>query len=94
MDIGVEGSALNTIALSVELSTELGRDVDVVALSPELPIPLLRQILRDGKVVYERFPHAGEAFRSRARWALETDGPGYDRMRDAWLKRVASRGFA
>jgi hypothetical protein len=47
----------------------------------------------DGVVVYERTPGAGALFRSRTLAMLETDGPWYRRMRDAFLKRVANKGI-
>jgi hypothetical protein len=59
----------------------------------DAPIPLLEQIMLDGVVVYERTPGAGALFRSRTLAMLETDGPWYRRMRDAFLKRVANKGI-
>lgn len=53
----------------------------------------LQKLLRDGIVVHEGTPGAGATWRSRTLAMLETDGPWYARMRDAWLLRVREKGL-
>lgn len=80
-------------AISAKVSDAVGREVDVVSLG-DPTIPLLRELIRDSSVVYEKVPGQGALWRSRTLAQLEIDGPWYDRMRDAWLARVAERGFS
>jgi hypothetical protein len=70
----------------------VGRDVDVVRLQ-DAGIPLLHKLIRDGIVVHEGTAGAGAIWRSRTLATLETDGPWYARMRDAWLSRVQEKGL-
>ena len=58
----------------------------------DLGIPLLGRVVEEGVGVHEARPGALAAWRARALVDLETDGPWFARMRDAWLARVASRG--
>ena len=93
VDLAVEARALDRNALSAELTAKLGLTVDVVDLST-VTIPLMDALMNDGIVVFEERRGAGAAWRSRALIELETDRPWYRRMRDAWLHRVAKRGFS
>jgi predicted nucleotidyltransferase len=93
VDIAVVGPNVDPLALGADLSSQLGREVDVVVLGDAVPIPLLEAILRDGIVVHEREGGDAALFRSRTLATLETDRPGFARMRDAWLRRVAERGL-
>lgn len=92
VDLAVDApvEALGTI--SARVSEAVGREVDVVRIA-EASIPLLRELVRTGHVVYEGQAGAEATFRSRALALLETDGPWYDRMRDAWIDTVAQRGI-
>lgn len=92
VDVGVVGSGVDSLALAAALSAALNRDVDVVELDLESPIPLLRAVLGEGRRVYERSPGLAATFASHARSVVELDGPGYDRMMRAFLARVARRG--
>jgi predicted nucleotidyltransferase len=84
--------AIDPIACAEEVRVRaarvLGREVDVADLRAA-GIPLMREILRDGVVVFERRSGLAAAFRSRALLATSIDGPWYDRMRDAALRRIA-----
>ena len=84
--------ALDTLELSALFAEALGRDVDVVRLE-DAGIPLLHKLIRDGIVVHEGAKGAGAIWRSRTLATLETDGPWYARMRDAWLSRVQEKGL-
>jgi predicted nucleotidyltransferase len=92
IDIAVGPCEIDLLGAQAALSEALGREVDLV-LVKDAPIPLLQQIMLDGITVYERTPGAAALFRSRTLAMLETDGPWYQRMRDAFLKRAASAGI-
>lgn len=91
LDVAVLGD-VDAFELAGRLSLATGREVDVVDVS-RAPIPLLDAIVRDGIVVFERSRGAEGRFRSHALSMLETDRPWYERMQNAWLKRVAERGI-
>jgi hypothetical protein len=74
------------------LSSVLGREVEVVSLR-DPAVPLLQELVRDAIVVREGEPHAAARWRANALLDLQLDPPWYDRMRDAWLRRVAERGL-
>ena len=92
MDLAVDAPGLDTLDLGVLLAEAVGREVDVVRLG-DAGIPLLRKLIREGVVVHEGAPGAGAIWRSRTLATLETDGPWYARMRDAWLSRVSEEGL-
>jgi predicted nucleotidyltransferase len=89
VDLAVSGPSSIVLALARELSIELGCEVDVVRLETA-PIPLLDELLRAGIVVYEARAGDGAAWRSRTLAMLETDRPWYQRMRNAFLARLAN----
>jgi predicted nucleotidyltransferase len=91
LDVAVLGK-MDRFELAGRLSLSLGREVDVVDLA-SAPIPLLDAIVREGTAVYERERGTEGRFRARALSMLETDRPWYERMQNAWLKRVAERGL-
>jgi predicted nucleotidyltransferase len=91
LDVAVLGP-VDAIGLSAELSLALGIDVDVVLLEGA-SVPLLRAVLRDAVCVREGRPGAWGAFLSAALTDLDTDGPTFDRMHDAFVRRVAQRGL-
>ena len=93
VDIAVQGSNVDPLTLSADLALQLGREVDIVMLGDAVPYPLLEEILRDGIIVHERLGGEAALFRSRTLATLVTDRPGFTRMRDAWLRRVAERGL-
>jgi predicted nucleotidyltransferase len=92
VDIAVVGEGVDILALGARLGAAVGCDVDVVEVSFASPIPLLRSLLRDGRVVYERAPGQGIDFLARARVVNELDAPGYDRMMSRFMNRVARNG--
>ncbi len=92
VDIAVIARDVDVLELGGMLSGVLWRDVDVVDLQAP-PIPLLKRILKDGIVVHEGYRGAGASWRSKALCTLETDLPWFERMRDAWLERVRTRGL-
>jgi predicted nucleotidyltransferase len=91
VDLGVLGG--DGAALAAEVSRAVGREVDLVSLEGELPVPLLEALVRDGRVIWRADATAEGAWRARAVADLELRRPGWRRMRDAWLARVASRGL-
>lgn len=92
VDVAVLAPSVDRLTLAADLSNAVGRTVDIVSLE-EASIPMLSQLVRDGIVVHQGVAGASAAWRTRALLALETDGPWYARMRDAWLARVAERGL-
>jgi hypothetical protein len=51
--------------------------------------PMLRELVAHGVVVAERVPGAAALWRSHALATLDTDRVWFERMRDAYLARVA-----
>lgn len=92
IDFAVVGEGIELLELGAALERTFRRKVDVVELSLESPIPLLRAVLGDGLLVYERSSGAAASFASLARSIVELDGPGYDLMMRAFMKRVARQG--
>jgi uncharacterized protein len=88
-DVAVLGKDLDLLSLAADLSEAAGVEVDVVSLA-DPGYPLLNTILREGIVLHEGERHAGAAWRSRALLQVETDRPGFERMRDSFLKRLAA----
>lgn len=93
LDLAISAPGLDLLALSAELSERLGVEVDALDLDSDIPIPLLEALVRDALVLHEGARGAAADWRTRSLLALETDGPWYRRMRDAWLARVAERGL-
>lgn len=92
VDVGIVAPGVDLLDLGARLTLYLGRQVDVLDLDLA-PIPLLARIVPEGVVVHEGRPGSAASWRSRTLIQLETDLPGYRRMRDAWLRRVAERGI-
>jgi predicted nucleotidyltransferase len=93
IDIAVDAPGVDLLDLAAMLAQAFDREVDVVPLD-DPSIPLLEMLVRDGIVVHEARRGAGALWRSRTLATLETDRPWFARVRDAWLKRVAERGFS
>jgi predicted nucleotidyltransferase len=93
VDVAIVGAWTDVSALAALLSDRLGTEVDVVRLDDEAGVPLLEAVLRDGIVVYEANRGDAAMWRSRVLAQMETDRPWYRRMRDAWLRRVATEGL-
>lgn len=87
-DVAVLGRDLDLLALSRDLSLAAGLEVDVVDLA-KAGYPLLQAILRDGVLLHQGERGAAGRWRSQAIAQVETDRPWYERMRDAYLRRLA-----
>jgi predicted nucleotidyltransferase len=92
VDLAVDAPGVDLLALGADLALRLGREVDVVRLE-DAGYVLLTELVRDGVVVHEARPGAAARWRSQSWTTLETDRPWFERMRDAWLRRVAERGI-
>lgn len=86
-DVAVLGD-LDLLALAADLSRAARVEVDVVSLE-DPGYPLLNAVLRDGLLLHEGKPGAAATWRGRAWLQAETDRPWFERMRDAFLKRLA-----
>jgi predicted nucleotidyltransferase len=87
VDVAVEGD-VNTLSLISELSDATGREVDVVELE-RADYPLLKAVLRDGVLLHQSEPGAEAGWRTRSILRIETDRPWFERMRNAYLRRLA-----
>jgi uncharacterized protein len=90
-DVAVLGPGVDQLQLAADLSAAIKREVDIVPLD-RAGYPLLRAVLRDGILVHEGEPGAAARWRTRAILETETDRPWFERMRDAYLKRLAEGG--
>lgn len=93
LDLAIDAPGVDRAQIAARVSEALGLEVDVVSLN-DVTIPLLRELIRDSQVVYEGARGNAASWRTRALCELETDGPWFDRMRDAWLRAVAARGLS
>ena len=89
VDVAVLARDLDALALATDLSRALAREVQIVDLDT-VGYPMLRAIVRDGIVVAEHERGCGARWRSRALVDLENDRPWFERMRDAFLGRLAT----
>jgi predicted nucleotidyltransferase len=89
LDLAIAGEQLDRLALIDELAAATGLEVDVVDLATA-GYPLLRALLRESITVHQGDPHAAARFRTRAILLTESDRPSFERMRDAYLSRLAS----
>jgi predicted nucleotidyltransferase len=85
------GHTVDRLGLAAELSAAARREVDVVDLD-EASYPMLRALLRDAIVLSEGRRGAAADWRTRAILETETDRPGFERMRDAYLAHLAAGG--
>lgn len=88
-DVAVLGQNLDLLALAADLSAAARVEVDVVSLE-DPGYPLLNALLRDSIVLHEAGRGAAARWRSRALLDAELDRPGYERMRDAFLAKLAA----
>lgn len=91
LDVAVDADALDVLGLILGLSDATGLEVDVVDLR-RAGYPLLSALLRDAVVLYEGEPYAGARWRTRAILQTELDRPWFERMRDAYLAKLAAGG--
>jgi predicted nucleotidyltransferase len=87
-DVAVLGEDLDLLELAADLSDAAQIEVDVIDID-DPGYPLLNALLRDGLVLSEGERGAAAAWWSRALLQAETDRPGYERMRDSYLRRLA-----
>jgi predicted nucleotidyltransferase len=87
-DVAVLGENLDLLDLAADLSDAAKVEVDVVDIR-DPGYPLLNALLRDGIVLREGERGAAATWWTRALLQAETDRPGYERMRDSYLKRLA-----
>lgn len=92
VDVALLGSQADLLEVGAQLSRASGLEVDVLSLA-DPGVPLLDELLRDGIVLHEARPGVYAMWRSHVLADLELDRPWYERMRDAWLERVAQRGI-
>ncbi len=92
IDLAILAPGDTQLLVAAELTLALGREVDVLDLD-RAPIPVLERIIEEGILVHEGRAGAAASWRSRTLATLATDLPGFLRMRDAWLRRVAERGL-
>lgn len=88
-DVAVLGKDLDLLDLAADLSDAARVEVDVVSLE-DPGYPLLNALLRDSIVLHEGERGAAATWRTRALLQAETDRPGFERMRDSYLKRLAA----
>jgi uncharacterized protein YutE (UPF0331/DUF86 family)/predicted nucleotidyltransferase len=88
VDLAVRAAGADTLDLARRLSLALGAEADVVDLD-SVGYPMLRELVAHGVVVAERVPGAAARWRSHALATLDTDRVWFERMRDAYLARVA-----
>jgi predicted nucleotidyltransferase len=91
VDVALLAPSADLLEIGARLSQASGLEVDVISLT-DPGVPLLDELLRDAVVLYEARPGAYATWRSHVLADLEIDRPWYERMRDAWLERVAERG--
>ncbi|HEY7215832.1 MAG TPA: nucleotidyltransferase domain-containing protein [Thermoanaerobaculia bacterium] len=89
VDLAVQGENLDVLALARDLSLATRHEVDVVNLARDVGYPLLNAIARDAIFVHQGRRGAGGRWLSHTIARLETDRPWYERMRDAYLKKLA-----
>lgn len=89
LDLAVLGDQLDTLSLARDLSLATDLEVDVVDLGQDLGYPLLNAIVRDAIFVYQGRPNAGGRWLSNSLLQLELDRTWYERMRNAYLKKLA-----
>lgn len=87
-DVGVLGKDFDLLDLTRDLTLAAGVEVHVVDLDTA-GYPLLNAIVRDAIFLHQGYPGAGGRWLSRALTALDTDRVWYERMRNAYLKKLA-----
>ena len=91
VDVALLAPSADLLEIGASLSQASGLEVEVVSLA-DPGVPLLDELLRDAVVLYEQRQGAYATWRSHVLADLEVDRPWYERMRNAWLERVAQRG--
>jgi len=88
VDLAVEAPGVDLRTLAADLSQAVGLEVDVVDLR-KAGYPLLRSVLRDGRLVHQGRKGALGSWRSQAIGRVELDRPWFERMRDGFLRKLA-----
>lgn len=88
LDLAVGGKSIDSLGLMRELTLATDLEVHVAELRGA-GYPLLQALLRDAVVVYEGRPHAAAEWRTAAVLITETDRPNWERMRDAYVEKLA-----
>jgi predicted nucleotidyltransferase len=91
VDVALLAPSADLLEIGASLSQASGLEVNIISLA-DPGVPLLDELLRDAVVLYEARQGAYATWRSHVLADLELDRPWYERMRDAWLERVAQRG--
>lgn len=89
LDLAVLGDQLDSLSLARDLSLAMDLEVDTVDLGQDLGYPLLNAIVRDAVFVHQGRPNAGGRWLSNSLLQLELDRPWYERMRNAYFKKLA-----
>jgi uncharacterized protein len=92
VDVAVLAPGEDLLALGSELSQAVGTTVDLVSLE-DPGFALLEELIRDSVLIYEAAAGNAARWRSHALSELDLDRPGFERMRDAWIARVAREGL-
>lgn len=92
VDVAVLAPGEDLLALGSELSQAVGTTVDLVSLE-DPGFALLEELIRDSVPLYEAAAGNAARWRSHALSELDLDRAGFERMRDAWLARVANEGL-
>ena len=90
-DVAVYAPGVDLYDLMGTLGGATDVEVQLVTLH-DFDLPLVESVLRDGVLVHEGNRGDEARFRLRAITEIELFRPYYDRMRDAFLDRVAERG--
>jgi predicted nucleotidyltransferase len=87
-DVAVLGKDLDLLALEADLSEAARVEVHVVNLQ-DPGYPLLNAVLRDGILLHEGKKGTEADWRAQAWLQAETDRPWFERMRNAYLRRLS-----
>jgi predicted nucleotidyltransferase len=90
VDVAYLGSEVDFCELSAFLTFATSLEVQATDIS-DPSYPLLQAVLRDGILLHQGKPGSAGRWRSRAITETELDRPGFERMRDAFLDRLARR---
>jgi|SRR6185369_10263571 len=88
VDVAYLGKDVDPLELAGHLGLAARLEVQAVDIA-DPSYPLMKAVLRDGILLHQGEPGAGARWRSHAIAQLETDRPWFERMRDAYLKRLA-----
>jgi predicted nucleotidyltransferase len=92
VDVAVEAPGVDLLDLSTELSAARNKEVQVVDLQAA-GHTLLKALLRESVVLHQGRPGAAAQWRTGALTRVELDAPFHERMNQAFLRRLATRGL-